>query len=162
MPKVSEDASDSHACMASGCRAAEDGRTPAWMSLGVSLTKLVAPAVDPKTAVKSMLSSKNFRPYIDKYGEVVSVSSLSRLPRASELIGGGDVAHAPTQMHWMGILATELHLRLNDAREETPGLWVSGPLALLVLPACIHELNARTHNLPSRRRSLSRTAPRPS
>ncbi|KWU47272.1 DNA/RNA polymerase [Rhodotorula sp. JG-1b] len=52
--------------------------------------------VDPKTAVKSMLSSKNFRPYIDKYGEV---------------------------MHWMGILATELHLRLNDAREETPGLW---------------------------------------
>lgn len=28
-------------------------------------------------------------------------------------------------MHWMGILATELHLRLNDAREETPGLWVS-------------------------------------
>ncbi|GAA5864259.1 hypothetical protein JCM3774_001272 [Rhodotorula dairenensis] len=52
--------------------------------------------VDPKTAVKSMLSSKNFRPYINKYGEV---------------------------MHWMGILATELHLRLNDAREETPGLW---------------------------------------
>ncbi|GAA5983899.1 hypothetical protein JCM10908_005967 [Rhodotorula pacifica] len=52
--------------------------------------------VDPKTAVKSMLSSKNFRPYINKYGEV---------------------------MHWMNILATELHLRLNDAREETPGLW---------------------------------------
>jgi len=32
--------------------------------------------VEPKTNVKSMLSSKNFRPYIYKYGEVVSSSVL--------------------------------------------------------------------------------------
>ncbi|GAA6014594.1 hypothetical protein JCM11491_000162 [Sporobolomyces phaffii] len=52
--------------------------------------------VEPKTNVKSMLSSKNFRPYIYTYGEVI---------------------------HWLNILATELHLRLTDAREESPGLW---------------------------------------
>ncbi|GAA5979667.1 hypothetical protein JCM5350_003804 [Sporobolomyces pararoseus] len=52
--------------------------------------------VEPKTNVKSMLSSKNFRPYIYKYSEVI---------------------------HWLNILATELHLRLTDAREESPGLW---------------------------------------
>ncbi|GAA5820482.1 hypothetical protein JCM3770_005545 [Rhodotorula araucariae] len=52
--------------------------------------------VDTKTQVKSMLSSKNFRPSIGKYGEV---------------------------MHWLNILATELHLRLLDARDTSPGLW---------------------------------------
>ncbi|GAA5878358.1 hypothetical protein JCM8547_007530 [Rhodosporidiobolus lusitaniae] len=52
--------------------------------------------VETKTQVKSMLSSKNFRPYITTYGEV---------------------------LHWLTILATELALRLNDAREITPGLW---------------------------------------
>ncbi|GAA5913650.1 DNA-directed DNA polymerase eta [Sporobolomyces salmoneus] len=52
--------------------------------------------VEPKTNVKSMLSSKNFRPYIYHYSEVI---------------------------HWLNILATELHLRLTDAREESPGLW---------------------------------------
>ncbi|GAA6039453.1 hypothetical protein JCM8097_009555 [Rhodosporidiobolus ruineniae] len=52
--------------------------------------------VETKTQVKSMLSSKNFRPYISTYGEV---------------------------LHWLNILATELHLRLKDAREESPGLW---------------------------------------
>ncbi|GAA5967675.1 hypothetical protein JCM11641_005731 [Rhodosporidiobolus odoratus] len=52
--------------------------------------------VEAKTQVKSMLSSKNFRPYISTYGEV---------------------------MHWMNILATELHLRLGDARADSPGLW---------------------------------------
>ena len=37
--------------------------------------------VEPKTNVKSMLSSKNFRPYIYKYGEVVSIfgSTLKKL-----------------------------------------------------------------------------------
>lgn len=82
--------------MASGLRGVRmGGRLDGVVSF--SLTKLVSPAVDPKTAVKSMLSSKNFRPYIDKYGEVVSVSSLSRLPRASELIGRGDgTAHTRT------------------------------------------------------------------
>ncbi|GAA5843556.1 hypothetical protein JCM9279_000791 [Rhodotorula babjevae] len=52
--------------------------------------------VDTKTQVKSMISSKNFRPSVSKYGEV---------------------------MHWLNILATELHLRLLDARAESPGLW---------------------------------------
>ncbi|GAA5950553.1 hypothetical protein JCM3765_000526 [Sporobolomyces pararoseus] len=52
--------------------------------------------VEPKTNVKSMLSSKNFRPFIYKYSEVI---------------------------HWLNILATELHLRLTDAREQSPGLW---------------------------------------
>ncbi|BGP16689.1 hypothetical protein JCM10213_000394 [Rhodosporidiobolus nylandii] len=52
--------------------------------------------VETKTQVKSMLSSKNFRPYISTYGEVY---------------------------HWLQILATELHLRLSDARERSPGLW---------------------------------------
>lgn len=60
---------------------------------------LSLPAVDPKTAVKSMLSSKNFRPYINKYGEVVS-SESGILPRTSELIeddtarGGGGATDA--------------------------------------------------------------------
>ncbi|CEQ42593.1 SPOSA6832_04423 [Sporobolomyces salmonicolor] len=52
--------------------------------------------VEAKTQVKSMLSSKNFRPTISKYSEV---------------------------LHWINILATELHLRLSDAREASPGLW---------------------------------------
>ncbi|GAA5999791.1 hypothetical protein JCM10207_005912 [Rhodosporidiobolus poonsookiae] len=52
--------------------------------------------VETKTQVKSMLSSKNFRPYISKYSEV---------------------------FHWLNILATELHLRLTEAREDSPGLW---------------------------------------
>ncbi|GAA5896768.1 hypothetical protein JCM8208_007082 [Rhodotorula glutinis] len=52
--------------------------------------------VDTKTQVKSMISSKNFRPSVSKYGEV---------------------------MHWLNILATELHLRLLDARAESAGLW---------------------------------------
>ncbi|GAA5939375.1 DNA-directed DNA polymerase eta [Sporobolomyces koalae] len=52
--------------------------------------------VEPKTQVKSMLSSKNFRPLIHRYGEVI---------------------------HWLNILATELHLRLTEAREDSPGLW---------------------------------------
>ncbi|GAA5902637.1 hypothetical protein JCM6882_009339 [Rhodosporidiobolus microsporus] len=52
--------------------------------------------VETKTQVKSMLSSKNFRPYISTYGEV---------------------------LHWLNILATELHLRLTDARDLSPGLW---------------------------------------
>ena len=44
-----------------------------------------------------MLSSKNFRPTINSYAEV---------------------------MHWLNILATELTLRLKEARDESPGLWV--------------------------------------
>ncbi|KAK4048261.1 N-acetyltransferase eso1 [Microbotryomycetes sp. JL221] len=52
--------------------------------------------VEPKTQVKSMISSKNFRPYITKYSEA---------------------------LHWINILATELHLRLKEARELSPGLW---------------------------------------
>ncbi|ORY84148.1 hypothetical protein BCR35DRAFT_290430 [Leucosporidium creatinivorum] len=52
--------------------------------------------VEPKTQVKSMLSSKNFRPSISRYSEVC---------------------------HWINILATELHLRLAEAREQSPGLW---------------------------------------
>lgn len=28
------------------------------------------------------------------------------------------------QWHWLNILATELHLRLKEARDESPGLWV--------------------------------------
>ncbi|KAL8286986.1 hypothetical protein RQP46_003992 [Phenoliferia psychrophenolica] len=52
--------------------------------------------VEAKTQVKSMLSSKNFKPAISKFSEV---------------------------SHWMAILATELHLRLLEAREISPGLW---------------------------------------
>ncbi|KAM0791567.1 hypothetical protein ACM66B_006013 [Microbotryomycetes sp. NB124-2] len=52
--------------------------------------------VEAKTQVKSMISSKNFRPYITKYSEA---------------------------LHWVSILATELHLRLREARETSPGLW---------------------------------------
>ncbi|BGP25082.1 DNA polymeraseeta subunit [Rhodotorula toruloides] len=52
--------------------------------------------VDTKTQVKSMLSSKNFRPSIKTYGETI---------------------------HWLNILSTELHLRLTEAREDSPGLW---------------------------------------
>ncbi|SCV72050.1 BQ2448_4744 [Microbotryum intermedium] len=52
--------------------------------------------VEPKTHVKSMLSSKNFRPTISNFKEVC---------------------------HWMSILATELHLRLCEARQLDPSLW---------------------------------------
>ncbi|GAA5820714.1 hypothetical protein JCM11251_003125 [Rhodosporidiobolus azoricus] len=70
----------------------EDSGTWLWEIVrGIDYTE-----VETKTQVKSMLSSKNFRPYIGTYGEV---------------------------LHWLTILATELHLRLTDARDISPGLW---------------------------------------
>lgn len=54
--------------------------------------------VEAKTLVKSMLSSKNFKPSISTFTEV---------------------------SHWLNILATELHLRLSESRDNNPGLWVS-------------------------------------
>lgn len=44
-----------------------------------TITDSVLSTVEPKTNVKSMLSSKNFRPYIYKYGEVVSRFSSDRI-----------------------------------------------------------------------------------
>lgn len=53
-------------------------------------------AVKGRTATKSMLASKNTRPAVT----------------------------TPEQgMHWIGVLAGELNVRLRDAREITPGLW---------------------------------------
>ena len=52
--------------------------------------------VTPRVATKSMLASKNVRPAVT----------------------------APEQgYHWLGVLAGELHVRLRDAREISPGLW---------------------------------------
>ncbi|SGY21900.1 BQ5605_C016g08290 [Microbotryum silenes-dioicae] len=78
--------------------------------------------VEPKTHVKSMLSSKNFRPTISKFKEVVSTPAC----------------------HWMNILATELHLRLCEARRLDPSLW----------PKTVHFSHRspsyviRTHQIP--------------
>ncbi|KAM0750196.1 DNA/RNA polymerase [Meredithblackwellia eburnea MCA 4105] len=52
--------------------------------------------VEAKTQVKSMISSKNFRPSISRYADIA---------------------------HWISILGTELHLRLVEARDRSPGLW---------------------------------------
>lgn len=53
-------------------------------------------SVKGRTATKSMLASKNTRPAVS----------------------------TPEQgMHWIGVLAGELNVRLRDAREITPGLW---------------------------------------
>ncbi|EGG01839.1 uncharacterized protein MELLADRAFT_117712 [Melampsora larici-populina 98AG31] len=52
--------------------------------------------VEPKTQVKSMMSSKNFRPSISSWEEGI---------------------------HWLRILSTDLLARLNEARTLTPGIW---------------------------------------
>lgn len=53
-------------------------------------------SVKGRTATKSMLASKNTRPAVT----------------------------TPAQgMHWIGVLAGELNVRLRDARELNPGLW---------------------------------------
>lgn len=52
--------------------------------------------VEPKTQVKSMMSSKNFRPSISSWEEGI---------------------------HWLKILSTDLLARLNEARTITPGIW---------------------------------------
>ncbi|OAV93103.1 hypothetical protein PTTG_08028 [Puccinia triticina 1-1 BBBD Race 1] len=52
--------------------------------------------VEPKTHVKSMMSSKNFRPSISSWNQ---------------------------GLHWLRILARDLFARLNEAREATPGIW---------------------------------------
>ncbi|KAH9820691.1 hypothetical protein DFH28DRAFT_1121029 [Melampsora americana] len=52
--------------------------------------------VEPKTQVKSMMSSKNFRPSITSWEEGI---------------------------HWLRILSTDLLARLNEARTLTPGIW---------------------------------------
>ncbi|KAK4701217.1 DNA polymerase eta, partial [Phenoliferia sp. Uapishka_3] len=69
--------------------------------------------VEAKTQVKSMLSSKNFKPAISKFSEVVGSLFSSH----------GAASYTLLQSHWMAILATELHLRLCEARENSPGLW---------------------------------------
>lgn len=52
--------------------------------------------VKERTATKSMLASKNTRPAVN----------------------------TPAQgLHWIGVLAGELNVRLRDAREINPGLW---------------------------------------
>ncbi|PLW10065.1 hypothetical protein PCANC_22841 [Puccinia coronata f. sp. avenae] len=52
--------------------------------------------VETKTNVKSMMSSKNFRPSITTWTQA---------------------------LHWLRILARDLSARLNEAREATPGIW---------------------------------------
>ncbi|KAA1111847.1 DNA-directed DNA polymerase eta rad30 [Puccinia graminis f. sp. tritici] len=52
--------------------------------------------VETKTLVKSMMSSKNFRPSITTWSQA---------------------------LHWLRILARDLCARLNEAREATPGIW---------------------------------------
>ncbi|KAI8445698.1 hypothetical protein BY996DRAFT_6434541 [Phakopsora pachyrhizi] len=52
--------------------------------------------VEPKTLVKSMMSSKNFRPSISTWGEGI---------------------------HWLRIFSVDLYARLSEAREVTPELW---------------------------------------
>lgn len=47
------------------------------LTTDVPVPVFVCRTVEPKTNVKSMLSSKNFRPYIYKYGEVVSRLSFA-------------------------------------------------------------------------------------
>ncbi|KAK4047138.1 N-acetyltransferase eso1 [Microbotryomycetes sp. JL201] len=73
--------------------------------------------VEAKTQVKSMISSKNFRPYITKYSEAV------RFERRGIAQGQALTPSDTNQLHWVSILATELHLRLREARETSPGLW---------------------------------------
>lgn len=52
--------------------------------------------VESKTQVKSMMSSKNFRPSINTWDQGI---------------------------HWLRILARDLFARLNEARQVTPGIW---------------------------------------
>ncbi|KNZ58091.1 hypothetical protein VP01_19g9 [Puccinia sorghi] len=52
--------------------------------------------VETKTHVKSMMSSKNFRPSISTWTQ---------------------------GLHWLRILARDLFARLKEARETTPGIW---------------------------------------
>ncbi|KPV75063.1 uncharacterized protein RHOBADRAFT_15469, partial [Rhodotorula graminis WP1] len=71
-----------------------------------------------------MISSKNFRPSVSKYGEVVRPLSPSLLSSSALRTKTDSLPPSyATQMHWLNILATELHLRLLDARAESPGLW---------------------------------------
>lgn len=53
-------------------------------------------SVKERTATKSMLASKNIRPAVKDY---------------------------EMGIHWIGILAGELNVRLRDAREINSGLW---------------------------------------
>lgn len=73
----------------------------------------VTTIVEAKTLVKSMLSSKNFKPSITTYAEA---------------------------SHWLNILATELHLRLSESRDNNPGLWV-----LLFVPFALPLPTNQTH-----------------
>ena len=52
--------------------------------------------VTARVATKSMLASKNVRPNVTTPGQ---------------------------GLHWLDVLAGELHVRLRDAREISPGLW---------------------------------------
>ncbi|MBW0506013.1 hypothetical protein O181_045728 [Austropuccinia psidii MF-1] len=52
--------------------------------------------VEPKIQVKSMMSCKNFRPFISNWDQGI---------------------------HWLRILATDLYTRLTEAQRETPGIW---------------------------------------
>ncbi|GAA94107.1 uncharacterized protein L969DRAFT_46653 [Mixia osmundae IAM 14324] len=58
---------------------------------GIDLTE-----VQPKAATKSMLSSKNFKPAINKWADGA---------------------------YWLRVSATELAARLNEQRESVPGIW---------------------------------------
>lgn len=65
-----------------------------------------------------MLSSKNFKPAISKYSDVVSGALYPHgAPLCALTVPLGE------QSHWLSILATELALRLSEARELSPGLW---------------------------------------
>jgi len=76
------------------------------------LIRADAVAVKERVASKSMLASKNIKPSV-------------RSPEQGH--------------HWLSVLAGELHVRLRDAREISPGLW---PKTLV--------LSHRTGRLPAR------------
>lgn len=61
---------------------------------------------------------------------------------------------AGSQMHWLNILATEMHLRLTEAREDSPGLWVRNYRFLstslpLTSPASQPKTITFTHRSPT-------------
>lgn len=74
--------------------------------------------VSRKTDVKSMLSSKNFKPPIASWEE--AVRGLEPRPRQRRLI----FKCIFVQSHWLRIISTELVSRLNEARDLMPGIWV--------------------------------------
>jgi len=74
----------------------EGSITPRVSRLSVQRGTALSYQVKERTATKSMLASKNTRPAVN----------------------------TPAQgLHWIGVLAGELNVRLRDAREINPGLW---------------------------------------